>query len=458
VSFLGIDIGTSFLKGAVLDPEAHTLRHVHRMAFPPPLIHQAPGHCEYDPSAVVNAVGALISELAAQAPDCEGLVMCSQMHGMVLRDSRGEARSSCITWRDQRAAEPHPSGHGSYFDVLTRRLDSEEVRQLGRELDPGRPLSYLFWFAEQGKLASGLTPVSIPDFVLSALCQTDPGVELTNGAAYGALNLETLGWHERVIEKLRLASLHWPPLRNCGEVVGHLDMQGKSIPCYTPVGDYQCALLGALFGMDDLSVNIATGSQVSRLTPHLTLGAYQTRPYFEGRFLNTFTGVPAGRALDVLVGLLCELPGAEAANDAWEAITRAVENVPATDLEVDLSFFSSTRGKRGLIGNIRGDNLTAGHLFRAAFKNMADSYHDCALQLWPEATWKNLLLSGGLAVRLSALRESLQARFRTRYRLAPFNEDTLHGLMILASVFSGRAESLESLTSELRAATSQADC
>jgi len=452
MSFIGIDLGTSFVKGAVLDLERRRLLHARRTPFPPPLADQAPGHCEFDPAAVVDAVRALLSELSAQAPDCEGLVMCSQMHGMVLRDGRGEARSSCITWRDQRAAEPHPSGRGSYFEVLTWRLDPEEVRRLGRELDPGRPLSYLFWFAEQGKLDPRLTPISIADFVLSVLCHSEPGVELTNAAAYGALDLETLGWHERVIEKLGLGGLRWPPLRNCGEVVGYLDLPGKPIPCYTPVGDYQCALLGALFGEDELSLNIATGSQVSRLTSHLTLGGYQTRPYFEGKFLNAFTGVPAGRALDVLVGLLCELPGAEAVNDAWGAISRAVEAVPDTDLEVNLGFFPNDRGERGRIVNVRGDNLSVGHLFRAAFKNMADTYYDCAVRLWPEAAWNNLLLSGGLAARLSALRETLQTRFRTAYRLAPFEEDTLFGLMIFASVFSGRAKSLESLTHQLHAA------
>jgi hypothetical protein len=188
------------------------------------------------------------------------------------------------------------------------------------------------------------------------------------------------------------------------------------------------------------------------MTPGLTLGDYQTRPFFEGRFLNTFTSPPGGRALNVIVDLLCELPRSQGLNlkDPWESFTQAAEEVDDTDLEVDLNFFPTPRGDRGRIGNIRQDNLTMGHLFRAAFQNMADSFYDCAVRLDPEESWKNLLLSGGLACKLEVLRRVIQERFETTYRLPPFEEDTLFGLLILASVFSGRAKSVEELTHHLR--------
>ena len=116
-----------------------------------------------------------------------------------------------------------------------------------------------------------------------------------------------------------------------------------------------------------------------------------------------------------------------------------MEQVPVTDLEVNLNFFPSPRGDQGHISNIRGDNLTLGHLFRGAFKNMAESFYDCALRLWPEKSWENLVFSGGLACKLEALRQTIQTRFAAEYRLAPFTEDTLHGLLILATAFREKA-------------------
>jgi len=448
MSFIGIDLGTSFIKGAVLDLDSRQLQHVQRVPFPDPLVSEDSLRCEFDADEILTAVRSLLNELAVYASDCEGLVMCSQMHGMVLMDDHGKVMSNCVSWRDQRATMLHPSGSGTFFDVVLQRISPEQRRQLGNEQDVGRPVCFLFWFAEHERLKPGLIPVSMPDFVLSALCGSFPGVEMTNAGAYGALNLETLNWHHDVIEELGLDDLRWPELRQHGEVVGHLDVGGKAVACYTPVGDYQCALVGALFNEDEISLNIATGSQVSRMTTVLNLGDYQTRPFFDGKFLNTFTYPPGGRSLNVLVDLLSELAAAQGAflRDPWGSIVQAVREVIDTDLEVDLSFFHTPHGDRGRISNIRGDNLTLGHLFRAAFKNMADNFYACALRLWPERSWKSLVFSGGLACKLEVLRQTIQKRFATDYRITPYAEDTLCGLLILASVFSGRAKSVEELT------------
>jgi hypothetical protein len=81
---------------------------------------------------------------------------------------------------------------------------------------------------------------------------------------------------------------------------------------------------------------------------------------------------------------------------------------------------------------------------------MAEDYYACALRLWPERSWKNLVFSGGLACKLELVREAIRKKFGSDYRISPFTEDTLFGLLILALVFSGRAKSVEEVTEELR--------
>jgi len=137
--------------------------------------------------------------------------------------------------------------------------------------------------------------------------------------------------------------------------------------------------------------------------------------------------------------------------DPWEIIAAAVDKVTDTDLAVDLDFFPSPDRSCGKIDKIRAENLTNGHLFRAAFRGMANSYYACALRLHPEKKWNNLVLSGGLGRKMRALREEIQKRFATDYRLTPEAEDTLFGLLILASVFSGRAQSVQEVSNQLRA-------
>ena len=449
-SFIGIDLGTTFIKGAVLDLQARALAHIRRMPFPSRLAPTDPLFWEFDPNEVLAAVRTVIQELALLAPECQGLVMCSQMHGLVLVNDRGEPVSNCVSWRDQRALMPHPSGSGSYFDEITRRVSAAQRRQLGQELQIERPICVLFWLAEQGNLDAGLTPVSLPDFVLSQLCNSRPAVEATHAAAYGALNLETMDWHHEVIKELGLEHLNWLPLRAQGEVVGFLNAGASRVPCYAPVGDYQCAMAGAVLSEDEISLNISTGSQVSRLTPTLSLGDYQTRPFFDGQFLNTFTNMPGGRSLNVLVDLLSELAAGRAdPQNSWAFIAKSAKEVTATDLKVDLSFFPKRDEEHGTISNIRGNNFTVGHLFRAAFNDMAEKYYAHAERLWPERSWKKLVFSGGVADRLEVLREIIQKRFETGCRLAPFNEDALYGLLILGLVFSGRFGSVKEAAKEL---------
>ncbi len=452
MAFLGIDLGTSFIKAAVLDLDASELRQVRRMPFPEPLRLPDPLRVEFDPAGIAATVKQLIDELAASSGPYEGVVMCAQMSCLILMDERAEARSNCIGWRDQRALEPHPSGAGSYYDVLTRRLTAQQKRELGNELPPGAPICFLFWMAEKGLLEPGLVPVSLADFVLASLCGCTPSVESTNAMAYGLLQLESLRWHAEVIKALGLERLNWPPILRHGEVVGNMKVGASQVPCYTPVGDYQCALAGSLIEEGELSLNISTGSQVSQLTGRLVPGNYQTRPFFDQKFTNTLSHLPAGRSLNVLVDLLVELGQSwgTAIPDPWDYIARAASAVDHTDLEVKLSFFAGPMGDKGSISNIREQNLTVGTLFRAAFENMAQNYYDCALRILPDRSWNNIVFSGGLGRKMKLLRRIIERKFQTGSRLCPLEEDTMLGMMILARVFSHRSESVHQAMDDVR--------
>jgi xylulokinase len=441
--YLAIDLGSTFIKGAVLDLDARTFAHVRRVPFPAPVGGLPPLHYEVDPRQIVAATRALIDDLARDAPDCTGIVFCGQMHGLVLIDARGEPASNAITWRDQRALGPHPAG-GTLFKQLERQISPEDRQRLGNELRPGLPLCALFALAELGQLPPGATAAALPDFVLAQLCGAPPAADATMAAAQGALDLAARDWHRPLLEALGLGGLGWPAIQDVRTPVGEARVADRWLPCYPAIGDQQCALLGAALRPGELSLNISTGSQVSLIRPALAFGDYQVRPFFDRAWLNTITHIPAGRALELLVTLLCELAEAQGVRvpDPWGAIARAVEATPTTDLTIDLAFFASALGDRGAIGNIHEGNLSAGHLFRAAFERMAASYAMCARRLSPEASWSRLVFSGGLAQNLPALRESITRQFGAPYRVCSATEDTLQGLLALALVCSGRAATL----------------
>lgn len=452
MSLLALDLGTTFIKGAVLDLDTLQIDHIRRLPFPEPEPGLPPLFHEFDPLVIVDAARRLLGELAAAAPDAEGLICCTQMHGLVLCDERGAPQSRFINWQDQRALTPHPAG-GTFLDRLRTQVSEDERRQLGHELQPSRPLCYLYWMAETGQLpATPVYPVGLADFVLANLCQSTPYMEATGAGAHSAVNLATLDWHHALIERLGLAGLQWPALRPFGAVVGELRLDGRTLACYTPVGDHQCAVVGALLADDELSLNISTGSQVSTLTAGWQPGNYQTRPFFDGRFLNTVSGIPAGRSLNHLVNLLTELARSQhiVLADPWAYIASAAAGVTASDLGVNLSFFDSAGGNRGSITNIHEENLTVGHLFHAAFASMAANYRTAAQRLAAALPWRGLVFSGGLAQKIDVLRTLVEQQFQLPYRLSPSSEDTLLGLLALGLAATGRTATMGEATNLLR--------
>jgi sugar (pentulose or hexulose) kinase len=450
-TFIALDLGTSSIKGAVIDLERRCLSHVRRAPFPQPIPGLPPLFCEIDPAQIIAATHSVLDQLLPLAPTCAGVVVCGQLGGLILTSEAGQPLSNYIAWRDLRLLARPASSRSTYWEQFQKILSADEQRQLGRELQPGNALSLLYWLRQVDHWPNaGAIAANLPEFVLAHLCAALPQVDTT--LAVGAINLETLDWHQAACSSLGLGPVRWPALSTFREPVGHLRAGGAALPCYAPTGDHQIALAGAFIAERELSLNISTGSQTSLLTPQLQLGNYQTRPFFDGHFINTITHIPAGRALNVLLGLASELALAQGLQlaDPWRVIQQAVAGVKDTDLAVDLAFFPSPVGQRGAISNIREGNLTLGELFYAAFQNMADNYRSCALRLSPGQDWDRLVFSGGLAQKLPRLREMIVAKFACPNRLFGATEDTLIGLMALALVIDERAPSVAAAVESLR--------
>lgn len=433
MTFIGLDIGSSSLKAGVLDLDQGIVTDVRSAPFPNPVSAPSALWFEIDLEAVVEGVRKLFEQFLSAGNRCDGIVTCSQMGGVVLTNSAGIAVGPYLSWRDQRALEPHASGRGSCFDELQRRTPPPDFDAIGRELKPGSGVSLLFWMVENQKLPpDAVHAMSLGDYVLSRLCAVPPVTEPT--LALGLVNLATGQWHSDWFARLGFGKLRWPDLVPFHHPAGNFAAAGKSIPCYPAVGDHQAALLGAEIAPEELSINASTGSQVSLLSSKWQPGNYQTRVYFEGRFLNTITHLPAGRSLNALVDLLTELPRAEGltVKDPWKAISQAVERTAQSELDVNLAFFAGSMGDHGHVTNIRLEELNVGNLFRAAFRHMADNYIRCAERLSPDRRWNRVVLSGGLPQRLPALRDAIVDRFRSPFRMVDTPEETLQGLLHLA--------------------------
>ncbi len=442
MQFLALDIGSSFLKGAVLDLDACRLGGVLREPFPEPLAGLSPGRFEVAPQAVVDAARQLVRRLLMQTTRCAGIVTSTQMGGVVLADERCEPLTNYLSWRDQRSVWRANDEPRSSFDRYRELLGEETATALGRDIKPGYMTSLLFWLTERGELPRGAWPLAIGDFVLARLCKSEPVAHPT--AACGSVDVVRRQWRDEAWSRLGMGELRWPRMAEFFQPVGHWCEEGRSIPCYPALGDHACALAGVLLEEGELSLNISTGSQISQLTGDFRCGDYQTRPYLDSRFLNTITHIPAGRSLNVLVDLLTELARAQhvVLADPWPYLAQAVEAADDSELDVDLSFFAGPFGNQGRISGITTENLRVGPLFRAAFRSMAANYAALAQRISPARRWSRLVFSGGLAQNLEILRRMIRESLAGACRICAETEDTLRGLLVTALVVAGRAASV----------------
>ena len=427
---LGLDIGSTSIKGAVLDLATDRIGHMASRPFPSPLATGLAGAVEISPTAILARVEEVLEDLLNAAPSAESLWCCGQMGGTILVSAVGRPVSNYLSWRDQRTLQSVASGKTT-LDEIRQRWPGEILSSLGNELQPGSTTSLLFWLSQQGELPGDAIPATIADFVLGRLCNAQPRMHVTH--AIGMLDLRSGQWHRQAFDGLGLQKLLLPQLSQTVEPFGQLVRRGRSLQVYGSYGDQQCALYGAGLQRGELSLNISTGSQVSLRTNSFQPGRYQTRMFFAGDWLNTITHLPAGRSLNVLVDLLTELAAAEGITlqSPWQSVLRKAAEVMESSLDVDLAFFAGPLGDSGAIRQITTENLTVGNLFYAAFRAMADNYARCADWLDPQRRWNSIVLSGGLTQSAPVLKEMLHQRFAAPLRESS-GEETLLGLMQLA--------------------------
>jgi len=167
----------------------------------------------------------------------------------------------------------------------------------------------------------------------------------------GMLNLRTGDWHHKAFAAVGIDWLYWPQITTEREPIGSVERHGKTLTCYPVIGDQQAALRGIKLQPHELSINASTGSQVSQITAEFRPGDCQTRPWFDGQFMNTITHIPAGRSLMALEALLTELPRMAGLkiDNSWGLIQRAADAATGDGLVCDLSFFASAMGYDGRI-------------------------------------------------------------------------------------------------------------
>ena len=276
--FLGIDLGTSCVKAALIDRNGNiTGLGSADISLDLPF----PGYAEQNPAEWWEASKAAIGSAKQQCPEAEikGIGISGQMCGSVLLDKDGNLLDQCIIWLDQRAER-----------------ENEEVKEILRmdailDVTANFPLVSLWtpkllWLRRNkpeiyNRTAHVLFPKDYLKWKLTGILDID----VTDATATGLFNTAKRTWEDPFFEKLGIdRSIVPEDASESTDIIGTVTREAAEfldIPAGIPVvgggGDQMCGACG--LGVVDtglVSSTIGTSGCVFSYSPHCVTD-YQPR-------------------------------------------------------------------------------------------------------------------------------------------------------------------------------------
>ena len=436
--YLLIDFGTTSTKSVLADLDSGAFSHLQRHPALPRL--EAPDQrYEIDPGAIAARFDQICAAYADRAP-LAGIVVCAEMHGFVLVDGTGAPLSPYIGWLDNRSLEPLEDG--APFDRLSQRLGDAFKETTGMRPRPGFPLFNLLHLARSVALPPEVRVCSLPDWLALAAGEETQKAHPTMLTAMGFFEVETDQPADALLNALAEAGgprCRFNQATRILEAAGYWRGRGGRVPLFVGVGDHQCAVLGAGNRPEaSLSVNLGTGSQVTLIDRRVNNAEIETRPFFDGSFLQTISHIPAGRVLNEFIGFLEQ---ANPQRDFWPLLAELDEaQILQAPLAFDLSLFAGARRYRGG-GGVAGVNegqWTVENYLAGLLKAFSGQYVEVLDIFDPDRRLPRCILSGGIAQKLPVLHRILQQQ--TGYEVLPATalDESLLGLRTLALMADGR--------------------
>jgi xylulokinase len=229
---VGIDVGTSGLKGLAIDPDGTVVARAERNY---PLSTPRPGWAEQDPADWWEAASAVLAELRASAGRPAGIGLTGQMHGLVVLDSSGEVLRPAILWNDQRT--------GAECAEIERTVGLERLISLtGNRALPGFTAPKLLWLRkhEPGVYAQVAHVLLPKDYVRLRLCG-EHATDVADASGTLLLDVADRRWSSEVLELLEIDSAWLPKLFESPLVSG---VTADGVPVAAGAGDQAAGAVG----------------------------------------------------------------------------------------------------------------------------------------------------------------------------------------------------------------------
>jgi xylulokinase len=232
VSLVGIDVGTTGVKGLAIDEHGSVLA---RAQASYPLSTPRPGWAEQDPKLWWEATSSVVAELRRSAGGPAAIGLSGQMHGLVALDRRDRVLRPAILWNDQRTARECAEIEGILgFERL--------IALTGNRALPGFTAPKLLWLRRhEPDTYAAIARVMLPkDYVRARLCGAH-FTEVSDASGTLLLDVAARRWSDQVLDALELPASWLPPVL---ESVDEAGRTADGVPVAAGAGDQAAGALG----------------------------------------------------------------------------------------------------------------------------------------------------------------------------------------------------------------------
>lgn len=243
---LGIDLGTSSLKGLLMNKSGEVVAFA---GYDYPLLHPKKGYSEQNPEEWVKACENVFKALSEKVEDfkaeLEGIAISGQMHGLVTLDAENKVVRPAILWNDTRTTKQCTEimeGFGDRLITITKNKALE-----------GFTLPKILWMQEEEReLWSKVAHIMLPKDYLIFRLTGEFATDYSDAAGTLLLDVAAKKWSDEILVKYNIDEKILPKLYNSIDCVGKIKAEyqkdfgfEKEVKVMGGGADNACAAVGS---------------------------------------------------------------------------------------------------------------------------------------------------------------------------------------------------------------------
>ena len=399
---LGIDLGTSSLKGVVFDQNGNFIG---AKSSSYDVCNPKKGYSEQNPKFWIDAFENVIEKLNRDFDLNENLIALSfsgQMHSLVLLDEQGRVLRDAILWNDVRTIDECKYIRNKFSDKLL-----EITNNIALE---GFTLPKILWVKKyEAEIFEKTHHILLPKDYLRYYLTGKYNVDYSDAAGTLLLDIENHIWSEEIIRKFGINRKLLPPLVNSIDFVGYVKKDlilkygfKKNVRVFAGCADNCASEIGSgVIGKDDtMLLSIGTSGVILNPEKKINRSYNGKLHFFNSIYKDTYYSMgvtlSAGQSLNWFRKSFSK-------KEKFEDLTKDIDKIKAGS--DGLIFAPYLNGERSpyFDGNIRGSFIgldishTKKHLVKSTLEGITFSLRDNfeMMEKSIDSQIKNIISVGG---------------------------------------------------------------